>query len=75
MEDVRRQGRGQLAHFGDRHGVPVDGADVEAVLQQIDEIAAAAAAGVQYPHAANDAAAQELVEQVDVDCAELILQC
>ena len=38
------------------------------------EIASRSAAHVEHPHARRDAAAQQLVEQVDVDVAELFAQ-
>jgi len=39
----------------------------------MDEIATVAAAGVQDAHGGGDVAAQELIEDVDVDLAELLL--
>ena len=48
--------------------------DVEAFAQEVHEIATAAAAGIEHAHARPDAAAQQLIEQVDVDVAELGLQ-
>ena len=54
--------------------VLVHGVDVEALAQQVDEIASAATAGVEHAHARADPAAQQLVEQVDVDVAELRLE-
>ena len=69
-----RQPRGELAHGADGVGVLIDGVDVAASAQQIDEIAAPAAAGVEDTIAWRDAAAQQLIEQIDVDPAELGLE-
>ena len=69
-----RQPRGKLAHGADGVGVLIDGVDLAARAQQIDEIAAPAAAGVEDTIAWRDAAAQQLVEQIDVDPAELGLE-
>ena len=54
--------------------VAVHRVDVEAGAQQPDQVAPAAAPGVQHrPHAV-EAPAQQLVEQVDVDVAERLAQ-
>jgi hypothetical protein len=50
------------------------GASSAASAQQIDEVATVAATGVQYLHPRSDVAPQELVEDVDVDLAELVLE-
>ena len=55
-------------------GVVVDGEDLVAFAEEIDEVAAGAAAGVEDSHAGDDVAAEELVEEVDVDGAELLLE-
>jgi hypothetical protein len=44
------------------------------MLQQIDQIAAPTAARIHHAHAWLDPPAQDLIEQVDVDIAELIAQ-
>jgi len=44
------------------------------VTQEIDEVASVAAAGVEDAHLRCDVAAQNLVEDVDVDLAEFFLQ-
>ncbi len=69
-----RQPRGELAHGVDRVGVLIDGVDLAASAQQIDEVAAPAAAGVEDTVARRDSAAQQLIEQIDVDPAELGLE-
>ena len=45
-----------------------------AFSQEIHKIASEAAAGVEDAHAGRDAAAEELIEEVDVDLAELGLE-
>lgn len=40
--------------------------------QQIDEITPGAAAGIEDLRSGRNAAAEELIEEVDVDCAELV---
>ena len=45
-----------------------------AFAEKIDEVAAVAAASIEYAHARSDVAAQDLVEDVDVDQAELVLE-
>lgn len=57
---------------GDR--VLVCGEDFVAFVEEVDEIAASSAAGVEDPHAGGDVAAEELVEEVDVDLTELLLE-
>jgi hypothetical protein len=52
------------------HRVRIDGADVIARPQQVDEIPARPAAGVEDAHSRYEVAAQQLVEQADVDLAE-----
>ena len=54
--------------------IAVAAGDVVPFAQQVDEVAPAAAAGIDDPHAPGDPAAQELVEYVDVDVAELVVQ-
>jgi hypothetical protein len=44
------------------------------VPQEIRKIAPEPAAGVEHPPAAIESAAQELIEQIDVDLAELLAQ-
>ena len=59
----------------DGGGVLVGGEDLVAFAEEVDEIATGAAAGVEDTHAGVDVAAEELVEEVDVDVAELLLEC
>ncbi len=51
----------------------VDAGDVIAFAEKIDEVATGAAAGVEDSHAGGDVAAAKLVEEIDVDGAELLL--
>ena len=51
-----------------------EGEDFASLAQEVDEIAAVAAAGIQDAHGGGDVAAQDLVEDVDVDLAEFFLQ-
>ena len=67
-----RQRPGQRAHRLDRVGVAIRGVDVVAFAQEVDEVAAGAAPHVHHPHARGDSAAQQLIEQVDVDVPEAI---
>ena len=68
--ELRRE-RADLIHCG---RIAISSRDVVAVSEQVDEVAPAAAAGVNDVHARGDTAAQQLIEQVDVDVAELFLQ-
>jgi hypothetical protein len=47
---------------------------VEARAHEEDEVPPRAAAGVEHFHAADDTAAKQLIEQVDVDVAKLFAQ-
>lgn len=62
--------RCQRAHLRNRVRVQVVPEHIEPLAQQVDEVASATAAGVEHPPARGDAAAQQLVEEVDVDVAE-----
>ncbi len=44
------------------------------MLQQVDQIAAIAAPGIEHALPPIEAAAQDLIEEVDVDIAELLPQ-
>jgi hypothetical protein len=62
-----------LADVVDAVWALVDGEDLGVFAQEIDEVAAVAAAGVEDAHGGGDVAAQDLVEDVDVNLAELLL--
>jgi hypothetical protein len=65
---------GQRPYVGDGLGARVDSVDLGSFAEKMDEVSAVAAAGVEDAHAGCDVAAQDLVEDVDVDLAELLLQ-
>ncbi len=58
----------------DRHGIGVDRDDVVAGTEQVDQIPAAAAAGIEDAHPRRNAAAKYLIEEIDVDTAEVLGQ-
>ena len=55
----------------DSGALPVDAEAREAVAQEIDQIAAITHPGIEHPRAVIEAALQNLIEEVDVDLAEL----
>ena len=71
---VRSEMVGEGANGGDGVWAGIDGGEVEVLAQEIDEVAAGAAAGVEDAHAGADVAAEELVEEVDVDVAEGVFE-
>ena len=52
-------------------GIGIDAKDLVAILKKVSQISAGAAAGVEDSRAGRNAAAEELIEEVDVDLAEL----
>jgi hypothetical protein len=48
--------------------------DLVAFAEEVDEIAPRAASGVEDSHAGHDVVAKDLIEEVDVDLAELLLE-
>ena len=54
--------------------VLIDAVALEPMLQEVDQIPAVAAAGVEHARARIEPAAQQLIEDVDVDVAELRAQ-
>jgi hypothetical protein len=58
----------------DGFGILVGAEDLIAFAEEVDEIAAGTAARVENSHALHDVAAQELIEEIDVDRAELLLE-
>jgi hypothetical protein len=64
----------ESAGLRDGLGTLIGGEDLVTFAEEIDEIATGAAAGVQNSYAWHDVAAKELVEEVDVDLAELLLE-
>ena len=63
--------RGEFAHSAYGAGIGVDRPYLEAVPQEIRKVAPVTAAGVEQAATPIEAAAQQLVEQVDVDLAKL----
>ncbi len=52
----------------------IDAVALDAALQQIDQVTAITTAGIEHALPRIEAATQDLVEQVDVDVAELVAQ-
>src|ERR1019366_8472497 len=70
----RCQSRRQAARVLDRARVGVHAENLVSLLEQINQVAAETASGVEDAHARRDAPAQDLVEQVNIDLAELLLK-
>ena len=70
----RREPREQCADGRDRRGIVVGGVDVEAGAQEVWEVAARAAPGIEDAAAFVEGPLQELIEDVDVDRPELLEQ-
>ena len=51
----------------------VYGKDFAAFAEQMDQVSSVAAASVEDTHAGSDVSSQDLIEDVDIDLAELIL--
>jgi len=58
----------------DSLGVQVDSEDRTAFAEQVDQVTPVAASRLENTHACAEIAAQDLVEDVDVDLAELFLK-
>jgi len=67
------EGGGESADVFNAFWVAVDGEDFAANAEEMDEVAAVAASGVDDAHVGGEIAAEDLVEDVDVDGAELVL--
>jgi hypothetical protein len=63
----------KLPHMVDSGRVLVDGKDFASLPQKVHEVPSIAAAGVQNSHLAGDRSPQNLVENVNIDQAELLL--
>jgi hypothetical protein len=72
--EVRGESGDESAGLRDGFGTLIGGEDLVAFAEEIDEIAAGAASGVEDSHARHDVAAKNLIEEVDVDRAELLLE-
>jgi hypothetical protein len=66
-----RQTRSELLNARDRVRVCIGATYLIALAKQVDEIPAGPAASIEHSHARYDAAAKKLVEEVDIDLAEL----
>ena len=69
---IGSEDRGEVACACYRFRVFIGGEHFEALLQKVNEIAPATAAGVEDTHAGRDAATEYLVEEIDVDLSELL---
>jgi hypothetical protein len=67
---MRSEGGGRRPDGLDGRRLAVDGVAVEAVLQEEDQVPAVSAADVEDTTPCVEAAAEDLVEEVDVDVAE-----
>jgi hypothetical protein len=68
------EGGDESAGLGDGFGIVIGAEHLVAFAEEVDEIAAGTAARVENSHAGHDVAAQELIEEIDVDRAELLLE-
>ena len=73
-EVVSRQVRREAAHGVDRLRIEIGAEDLVPFAEQVHDVPAGAAAGVEDRHPLRDIAAQELIEEVDVDVAKLFLE-
>jgi hypothetical protein len=67
------EGRGQIADVVYGFAVFIQRKYLTTFPQEMDEIAAVSAAGVEYAHPSGDVSSENLIEDVDVDLAELFL--
>jgi hypothetical protein len=72
--EMRGEGGDESAGLRDGFGTLIGAEDLVAFAEEVDEIAAGTASGVEDSHAGHDVAAKELVEEVDVDLAELLVE-
>jgi hypothetical protein len=72
--ELRRQGRRETAHAPDGVWIGIHAEDFVPFPQEVKQIASFPAAGVQDAHAWRDTAAEKLVEEIDIDTAELFPQ-
>lgn len=71
----RRRERCGEAAYG-LHGlrIGIDAKNLITFAEEIDEVAAGTTSSIEDPHPRHDAAAEELIEEVDIDLAELLLE-
>jgi hypothetical protein len=73
-EVVRGESGKECAGVLDCCGILVRGEDLVAFTMEVDEVATGAAASVEDAHAGLDIAAEKLVEEINVDEAELFVE-
>ena len=57
----------------DGFGILVEGEDFAALAEQVDEVTPVSASGIENNHAGENVSAQDLIKDVDIDLAELVL--
>jgi hypothetical protein len=72
--EMRGESGDESAGLSDGFGILIGAKDLVALAEEVDEIAADTAPGVEDSHAGDDVAAKDLIEEVDVDRAELLLE-
>jgi len=55
--------------------IRIDGDYFAAFAHQVNQVPSETCAGIQHAHRRGDVSAQNLIEQVNVDLAELLLKC
>jgi hypothetical protein len=70
----RRQGSGQSARVLNQIRISVHAEHLVPISQKVNEVPPGTASDVQDSHPGPDSAAQELVEKIDVDLAELLMK-
>jgi hypothetical protein len=68
---ARIQRGDEPAHRINRGRIGVHGPHIEAAVQEVGQIASGAAARIEHAPAMVESAAEQLIEQIDVDLAEL----
>ena len=71
---MRRELGSEGANRCDGVQIGIDAANLEAILEEVHEIAATAATSIENAHSRRQPATQQLVEDVDIDMAELTHQ-
>src|SRR5437016_456265 len=69
----RCERRGKAANTLDRLGIRVRCKNLIPFPKKIDEVAASSTPGINDPNPGSDSASQELVKEVDINLAELLL--
>ena len=69
-----RKLRGETTNLGDRSRVGVHAENLVSLSKQVDQVAPGSASGIEHAHSASNSATQELIEQIDVNLAELLLK-